>query len=109
VGAGPFGDTRMSRGTSPEGQIMGIVSWILLGLIAGLLARFLMPGRAPAGIILTILLGIGGALLGGFLGNHLLGSGDVSGFDLRSLAIAVAGAVLLLFLFGLLKKWGVTG
>jgi uncharacterized membrane protein YeaQ/YmgE (transglycosylase-associated protein family) len=94
----------MSRGHhQQEGRIMGIVSWIVLGLIAGLLARLLMPGRAGGGLVVTILLGIAGALVGGFIGSHLLGFGEVTGFDLRSVAIAVAGAVLLLFLFGLAR------
>lgn len=63
---------------------MGILAWIVLGLIAGLLAKLLMPGRDPGGIIITILLGIGGALVGGFLGTQL-GFGGLSGFDLRSM------------------------
>ena len=82
---------------------MGIVTWIVLGLVAGLLAKFVMPGRDPGGITVTILLGIGGALVGGWIGTRL-GFGDVSGFDMRSLAIAVGGAVLLLFLYRLLKR-----
>ena len=79
---------------------MGILAWIVLGLIAGLLAKFIMPGRDPGGIIITILLGIGGALVGGFLGTQL-GFGGLSGFDLRSMAIAVGGAMLLLFVYRL--------
>lgn len=63
---------------------MGILAWIVLVLIAGLLAKLLMPGRDPGGIIITILLGIGGALVGGFLGTQL-GFGGLSGFDLRSM------------------------
>lgn len=82
---------------------MGIFAWIVLGLIAGLLAKFIMPGRDPGGIIITILLGIGGAVVGGFIGTQL-GFGDISGFDLRSLAIAVGGAVLLLFVYRLLRQ-----
>jgi uncharacterized membrane protein YeaQ/YmgE (transglycosylase-associated protein family) len=74
----------------------GLVTWIVLGLVAGLLAKWLMPGRDPGGIVITILLGIGGALLGGFIGSRLLGIGDITGFDLRSVAIAVGGACLLL-------------
>lgn len=83
---------------------MGILGWILLGLIAGALAKFIMPGRQGGGIILTIVLGIVGALIGGFIGTHLLGFGDISGFDLRSLAIAVGGALLVLFLYGLMTR-----
>ena len=67
---------------------MGIVTWIVLGLVAGLLAKIVMPGRDPGGITVTILLGIAGALVGGWIGTRL-GFGDISGFDMRSLAIAV--------------------
>jgi uncharacterized membrane protein YeaQ/YmgE (transglycosylase-associated protein family) len=81
---------------------MGIATWIVLGLVAGVLAKILMPGRDPGGLILTIILGVAGALVGGFIGTRL-GFGTVSGFDLRSLAIAVGGAVLLLILHRLLK------
>ena len=81
---------------------MGIVTWIVLGLVAGVVAKILMPGRDPGGIIITTVLGVAGALVGGFIGTQL-GFGTISGFDLRSLAIAVGGAVLLLFLHRLLK------
>lgn len=74
---------------------MGILAWIVLGIVAGAVAKWVVPGPGPGGIILTILLGVGGALLGGMLGTAL-GFGSVSGFDLRSLAIAVGGAVVLL-------------
>jgi uncharacterized membrane protein YeaQ/YmgE (transglycosylase-associated protein family) len=84
---------------------MGIATWIILGLVAGLLAKIVMPGRDPGGIIVTALLGIGGALVGGFIGTRL-GFGNISGFDLRSVVIAVGGAVLLLFLHRLLKRRG---
>ena len=82
---------------------MGILSWIVLGLLAGLLAKYIMPGNDPGGIILTIVLGIAGAVVGGFIGT-LLGFGDISGFDLRSLAIAVCGALLLLFGYRQLRQ-----
>lgn len=75
---------------------MGILSWILLGLIVGALAKWIMPGPDPGGILLTILLGIAGAFVGGFLGS-LVGLGSVSGFNLGSLVLAVAGALLLLW------------
>jgi uncharacterized membrane protein YeaQ/YmgE (transglycosylase-associated protein family) len=83
---------------------MGILSWVVLGLIAGLLARFLMPGKGPEGLVLTILLGIAGALVGGYLGARLFNIEDVTGLDLRSVALAVAGAVLLLVIYGALKR-----
>ena len=82
---------------------MGILSWIVFGLIAGCIARFFMPGKAPGGIIATIVLGIIGAIVGGYIGT-LLGFGDLSGFDFRSLAIAVVGGLVVLFVFGLLTK-----
>jgi uncharacterized membrane protein YeaQ/YmgE (transglycosylase-associated protein family) len=82
---------------------MGIVSWIILGLIAGALAKLIMPGRDPGGFFLTILIGVLGAVAGGFISTRL-GLGSVSGFDLRSLVIAVGGSVLLLFLLRLLRK-----
>jgi uncharacterized membrane protein YeaQ/YmgE (transglycosylase-associated protein family) len=82
---------------------MGLVLWVLFGLIAGAIARWLMPGKAPGGIILTIVLGIVGAVVGGFIGS-LLGFGDVSGFDLRSMLLAVGGGVLVLFIYGLVTR-----
>jgi uncharacterized membrane protein YeaQ/YmgE (transglycosylase-associated protein family) len=82
---------------------MGILAWIVLGLIAGALAKFIMPGRDPGGIIVTIVLGIVGALVGGFLGT-LLGFGDISGFDIRSVVIAVIGAIVLLAIYRAVRR-----
>jgi uncharacterized membrane protein YeaQ/YmgE (transglycosylase-associated protein family) len=82
---------------------MGILTWVLLGLVAGLLAEFLMPGKAKGGIVVTIVLGIVGALLGGFLSSQFLGV-DVTGFNLNSILIAVGGAVLVLFIYGWLRR-----
>ena len=71
--------------------------WILLGLIAGAIAKFLMPGRDPAGCIFTIVLGIVGALLGGWIGTRLgFGQVTVGELDLRNIAIATLGALILL-------------
>jgi len=81
---------------------MGIISWIILGLITGLLAKAIM-GRDRAGLVVTILLGIAGAVVGGFLGTRL-GLGAVSGFNVRSLLIAMGGAVLLLAIHGMIKR-----
>jgi len=82
---------------------MGIIVWIVLGLVAGALAKFIMPGRDPGGIIVTILIGIAGALVGGFISTKL-GYGAVDGFDIRSIVIAVLGAILLVIIFRLLRR-----
>jgi uncharacterized membrane protein YeaQ/YmgE (transglycosylase-associated protein family) len=82
---------------------MGILSWILMGLIVGLLAKFIMPGKDPGGIIITILLGIGGGLLGGLIGSYL-GIGNVTGFDVRSILIAIGGAILILILYRFIRR-----
>ena len=83
---------------------MGILAWIFLGLVAGVLAKFIMPGQQGGGIVVTIVLGVVGALVGGFLGTHVFGFGEISGFDLRSIAIAVGGAILVLLLYGLVAR-----
>jgi len=82
---------------------MGIFSWIIMGLIVGALAKFLMPGDDPGGIIVTILIGIAGAFAGGFVGAKL-GLGTVSGFNLGSIALATGGALLLLIIYRLVKR-----
>ena len=83
---------------------MGILAWIVLGLVAGALAKLIMPGQQGGGIILTIVLGVVGAIVGGFLGTYVFGFGDISGFDVRSIAIAVGGALLVLFVYGLATR-----
>ena len=75
---------------------MGILSWIVLGLVVGVLAKWIMPGPDPGGVVVTILLGVGGALVGGFLGSQL-GIGSVTGLNLGSILVAVGGALLLLW------------
>jgi len=70
---------------------MGIIAWIVLGLIAGVLAKMIMPGRDPGGIIVTILIGIAGALVGGFVFS-LFGGGGVTGVNLGSIIVAVVRA-----------------
>jgi uncharacterized membrane protein YeaQ/YmgE (transglycosylase-associated protein family) len=81
----------------------GIIWWIGLGLVAGILARFLMPGKASGGFVVTIVIGILGALIGGYIGK-LLGFGDVDKFDVTGVCLAVGGGVLLLFLYGLAMR-----
>ncbi len=81
------------------------LSWIVLGLVAGSLAKFLMPGRDPSGCIFTVFLGIIGALIGGLIGTRLgWGKVDAGDLDLRSIAIATVGALLLLTLGRLVRK-----
>lgn len=75
---------------------MGIIAWILFGLVVGIVAKFLMPGRDPGGFIITAVLGIVGAVLGGFIGQSLgfYREGEPAGF-----LMAVAGSVILLLLY----------
>ncbi len=82
---------------------MGILTWILFGLVAGVIAKFLMPGNDPGGFIMTIVLGIVGAVIGGFIGTQL-GFGDVSGFNVRGMALAVGGACVLLLIYRMVKR-----
>lgn len=83
---------------------MGWLTWIIVGLVAGALAKLVMPGKDPGGIFITILLGIAGGLLGGYLGR-MLGIGDgVSGFNLASLFTAMVGAIILLLIYRMFKK-----
>ena len=79
---------------------MGILTWIILGAVAGAVGKLIMPGDDPGGFIITILLGIAGALVGGFIASAL-GFGGVTGFNLGSIVIAILGAVLLLFIYRL--------
>jgi uncharacterized membrane protein YeaQ/YmgE (transglycosylase-associated protein family) len=82
---------------------MGIISWLVLGLVVGLLAKFIMPGKDPGGLVLTIVLGIVGAFVGGFVGS-LLKLGTVKAFDIRSLGLAVVGALIVLYAYRKLVK-----
>jgi uncharacterized membrane protein YeaQ/YmgE (transglycosylase-associated protein family) len=84
-------------------QVMGLLLWILFGLIVGVIAKFLMPGGGPRGIIITIVLGIVGALLGGWIGS-LLGIGDITGFNVGSMLIAIGGAILVLLIYRLVVR-----
>ena len=77
---------------------MGILLWILLGLVAGSVAGWIMPGPDRLGVFATMLLGVAGALLGGFVGAAI-GSSSVIGFDVRSLLTAIIGSLALLFCY----------
>jgi uncharacterized membrane protein YeaQ/YmgE (transglycosylase-associated protein family) len=76
--------------------MLSVIGWIVFGMVVGIIAKLLMPGRDPGGVIITMLLGISGALLGGFLGRAagLYGPGDAAGY-----LMSIAGAVLILFAY----------
>lgn len=80
---------------------MGVLTWIVFGLIAGGIAKFIMPGKDPGGCLGTAIIGILGAVIGGFVGNELLNIGTVTGFNLRSFGIAILGSIILLVLYRL--------
>ena len=82
---------------------MSIIAWVVLGLIAGTIAKALMPGKDPGGIIVTMLIGIVGAFIGGFIGNLITGSG-LNGFSIWSIVLAVVGAMLLLWVYRLTTR-----
>ena len=81
--------------------MLGVLGWILFGLVVGIVAKLLMPGRDPGGLIITTLLGIIGAVVGGFLGRSLglYGPGEPAGF-----LMATLGAVVLLFIYRLIRR-----
>ena len=78
---------------------MNVFAWILFGLLAGGIAKFIMPGKDPGGCLLTIIIGIVGSLIGGFIGTRVFGLGPVTSFNLQSLGLAILGAFLLLLVF----------
>jgi uncharacterized membrane protein YeaQ/YmgE (transglycosylase-associated protein family) len=80
---------------------MGIIAWIVVGLIAGALAKLVMPGDDPGGIIVTILLGIVGAFIGGFVVS-IFGGVGINGFSLWSILVATLGAIILLAIYRLI-------
>ncbi len=80
---------------------MGILSWIIVGLIAGALAKLIVPGRDPGGFIVTILVGIVGALVGGFVVGLLTGGDFVTGINITTIIVATLGAIVLLALYRL--------
>ena len=80
---------------------MGIISWIVVGLIAGVLAKFLLPGDDPGGLIVTTIIGMAGAVVGGIL-IGILGGAGATGFNAWSVLVATLGAMILLFVYRLL-------
>lgn len=83
---------------------MGIFSWIILGLIAGALAKAIMPGKDPGGIFVTMLIGVAGALLGGWIGSMIFNVGVSTFWSLSTWLLAIAGSVILLALYRVFTK-----
>lgn len=83
---------------------MGILAWIIFGLIVGAIAKFIMPGAQGGGWLITIILGIVGALVGGFVAGALGIGDDGNPWDIGSIAISVLGAILVLFIYGALTN-----
>ncbi|QLK88371.1 GlsB/YeaQ/YmgE family stress response membrane protein [Arsenophonus endosymbiont of Aphis craccivora] len=82
---------------------MGSLSWVIFGLIAGIIAKWVMPGAYNMGIIMTIILGIVGAVVGGYI-STFFGKGKVDGFNLSSFIVAVIGAIVVLFIAGMVGR-----
>lgn len=83
-------------------NLVGIVAWIFFGLIAGVVAKLLMPGRDPGGCIVTMLLGVAGAFVGGFVFEQLTGRPQMMRFDFGSLLVAIIGAIIVLLVYRLI-------
>ncbi|PNF10608.1 GlsB/YeaQ/YmgE family stress response membrane protein [Enterobacter cancerogenus] len=83
---------------------MGIIAWIIFGLIAGAIAKLLMPGNDGGGFILTCVLGVIGAVVGGWLATMFGLGGSISGFNMHSFLVAVVGAIVVLVVFRLLRR-----
>lgn len=83
--------------------IGNIIAWIVLGLIAGALAKVIMPGKDPGGLLVTIVLGIVGAFVGGWICTQLGVGGQVGGFNIASILTATGGAIVLLVAYRLIR------
>ena len=83
---------------------MGIIAWIILGLAAGAIAKAILPGSQGGGWVITLILGIVGALLGGFLGSAIFGVGLEGFFDITTWLLAIGGAIVVLLIYGLLTN-----
>ncbi|HEY0170836.1 MAG TPA: GlsB/YeaQ/YmgE family stress response membrane protein [Pyrinomonadaceae bacterium] len=83
--------------------MLAIIGWIVFGLIAGIIAKAIMPGRDPGGAIVTILLGIAGSVIGGFIGRSMFYRGDNEPGTIMSMVFAVIGAIILLAAYRMIK------
>jgi len=100
-GVPPVGTTGSMVRT--RGQTVGVISWIVLGLIAGVIAKILMPGKDPGGCVITSLLGIAGAFVGGWIGRTLFHVQLGRFFDLRTWGLAILGSLIILAVYHLLR------
>jgi uncharacterized membrane protein YeaQ/YmgE (transglycosylase-associated protein family) len=91
--------TRSANSFQERDMEYGIIGWILVGLVAGILAKWIMPGDDPGGIIVTILIGIAGGLLGGFVASRM----GIGGGNIMNIIIATLGAIVLLGLYRVVK------
>ena len=83
---------------------MGILGWIVLGLIAGAIAKLILPGKQGGGWIATLILGVVGALLGGFIGSAIFNVGIDEFWSLSTWLLAIGGAIIVLLIWGLITK-----
>jgi len=83
---------------------VGILGWIVLGLIAGAIAKAILPGRQGGGWIATLILGVVGALLGGFIGSAIFGIGLENFWSLQTWIVAIIGAIIVLLIYGLVTR-----
>jgi uncharacterized membrane protein YeaQ/YmgE (transglycosylase-associated protein family) len=81
---------------------MGVLSWLVFGLIAGAIAKLIMPGKDPGGCLITSVIGMLGSVIGGFIGAHFFGIVHPTGFNTRSLGLAILGAIVLLTVYRIL-------
>lgn len=83
---------------------MGIIAWIILGLAAGAIAKAILPGTQGGGWVITLILGVVGALLGGFIGSALFGVGLEGFFDITTWLLAIGGVIVVLLIYGLVTR-----
>jgi uncharacterized membrane protein YeaQ/YmgE (transglycosylase-associated protein family) len=84
--------------------VMGIIGWIVLGLVAGAIAKAILPGKQGGGWLITLILGVVGALLGGFIGSAIFGVGLETFWDIQTWIVAIVGAIIVLLIYGLVTR-----
>jgi uncharacterized membrane protein YeaQ/YmgE (transglycosylase-associated protein family) len=84
--------------------VMGIIGWIVLGLIAGAIAKAILPGRQGGGWLITLILGVVGALVGGFIGSAIFGIGLEEFWSIQTWLVAIAGSIIVLLIYGLVTR-----